>query len=396
MPTIEGGLQIGLTRRGGRVSEVMIHSSRPLQAPQLFHGKTVEQMLATLPLLYHICGIAQASAAVTASEQALGLAADPATAQAREMLVWMETAREHLWRIMLDWAQWLALPRQAPAVTQVQQWLAEFRQALFAGGEAFRPGATVVLQAEQVGTIIAQLSTLLEEEVFGCSLQQWLALEELGSLRGWMDNRQTVAARMLAEIAKQPDCTGRQWVDFLPSMDASELHRRFTQDDAETFVAKPVWQGMAHETTALARQGRHPLISDMFVVRGDGVMTRLVARLLELASIPARLRCLLAQVAASQAGDVRGKATPQADGLGLAQVEAARGRLIHRLELGQGVIRRYQILAPTEWNFHPQGVAAQLLQALPAEDEARLRRQADLLINAIDPCVRYEMTVHNA
>jgi hypothetical protein len=31
---------------------------------------------------------------------------------------------------------------------------------------------------------------------------------------------------------------------------------------------------------------------------------------------------------------------------------------------------------------------------LPAQDENKLKQQADLLINAIDPCVRYELTVH--
>jgi Ni,Fe-hydrogenase I large subunit len=75
-------------------------------------------------------------------------------------------------------------------------------------------------------------------------------------------------------------------------------------------------------------------------------------------------------------------------------VEAARGRLVHRVELEQNVVQRYQILAPTEWNFHPAGTAATLLKQLPANNEADLRQQAELVINSVDPCVRYKVVIH--
>ena len=52
-----------------------------------------------------------------------------------------------------------------------------------------------------------------------------------------------------------------------------------------------------------------------------------------------------------------------------------------------------QILAPTEWNFHPDGAAAQALMRLPAQDPAFLRRLAAMLINAVDPCVGYDLRV---
>jgi Ni,Fe-hydrogenase I large subunit len=67
--------------------------------------------------------------------------------------------------------------------------------------------------------------------------------------------------------------------------------------------------------------------------------------------------------------------------------------LVHRVELERGGVRRYQILAPTEWNFHPDGAAAQALMRLPARDPAVLRRLAAMLINAVDPCVGYDLRV---
>ena len=80
-------------------------------------------------------------------------------------------------------------------------------------------------------------------------------------------------------------------------------------------------------------------------------------------------------------------------GTGLAQVQAARGLLVHRLTLELGRLTDYRILAPTEWNFHPQGAAALGLATLPATDEATLRRLAGLFITALDPCVAYDISI---
>jgi hypothetical protein len=52
-------------------------------------------------------------------------------------------------------------------------------------------------------------------------------------------------------------------------------------------------------------------------------------------------------------------------------------------------IANYAILAPTEWNFHPQGILAAALASLDASDDDELRQQAGRLIGAIDPCVSY-------
>ena len=56
-------------------------------------------------------------------------------------------------------------------------------------------------------------------------------------------------------------------------------------------------------------------------------------------------------------------------------------------------IERFYILAPTEWNFHPQGVAVDSLNNLDRDDLSTLQLQADLLIHAIDPCVDYQLQI---
>ncbi|WP_373507775.1 nickel-dependent hydrogenase large subunit, partial [Thiocapsa sp.] len=85
-----------------------------------------------------------------------------------------------------------------------------------------------------------------------------------------------------------------------------------------------------------------------------------------------------------------------ASGIGLGRVFAARGLLAHLVRVEDGRVRDYRILAPTEWNFHPRGVVARALESLPPGPEEQLRRQAELLITAIDPCVAFTLTYKNA
>lgn len=391
---IEGGLLFKLYRQHDRVEQVEVHSQRPLRAVNIFHGKPVAEVVRTLPLLYHVCGVAQASAAAAACEQALAIPPCEASRLAREMLVWMETAREHLWRILLDWTERLEEEKDKAGIASLQHYLPQLKQALFPGGEAFIPGSRTAVNADAVRIVVRDLQQQLETQVFAMSLAEWLTIDTVEDLQRWVATTDTVAAKMLRQVAVMEQTKGWQSsVAVLPALDEDTLHQCLTSEDADAFVARPLWQGKAYESTALCRQQQQPLVAALLHSDGNGVMTRMVARLAELAAIPAKLDDLLQQLQSRPAVD-SGSAAERQSGIGLAQVEAARGRLVHRLELEQGLVRRYQILAPTEWNFHPQGIAAELLRQLPARDERELKRQADLLINAIDPCVRYEIAIH--
>ncbi len=111
---------------------------------------------------------------------------------------------------------------------------------------------------------------------------------------------------------------------------------------------------------------------------------RLAARLTEIARLSLSLH---PEETAAIESDAAGT---QAAGIG--QVAAARGQLVHRVCLEDERVTSYQILAPTEWNFHPRGVVARGLSGLQGDPE-QMQRQARLLINAIDPCVGYELSV---
>jgi Ni,Fe-hydrogenase I large subunit len=80
----------------------------------------------------------------------------------------------------------------------------------------------------------------------------------------------------------------------------------------------------------------------------------------------------------------------------IAEVETARGRLIHYVRLDGDRVADLHVLAPTEWNFHPRGAAATGLERLSAATDEELQRKAALLIESIDPCVTYDLQVRHA
>jgi uptake hydrogenase large subunit len=132
---------------------------------------------------------------------------------------------------------------------------------------------------------------------------------------------------------------------------------------------------------------------------GNAVATRAVARLAELATLLARL---------GDAADVSGappdgapddpwvQAFELAPGEGIGAVQSARGLLVHRALLADGRVADYQIVAPTEWNFHPDGALARGLAGLEADGEVTLLRRARIAVQALDPCVPFRVGVGHA
>jgi hypothetical protein len=338
--------------------------------------------------VFSICATAQAEAALSACEQALASTPAAAHKQAREMLVWMETAREHLLRILLDWPAFADEPLAREGLPRVMQFLPELSRALYGNAAPFRLASRPTVDFPALAQVIAELRSVIAGLLGG---GEALPLHSLAAFEHWLERGASMPARLLRRLRERGwERLGRSASVFLPPLQAAALHPLFTAEDSELFLAEPCWQGGPCESTPLQRQRHHPLLRELLRSEGNGLLTRLVARLLELEGIPGLLQQGLAELGSAEAV---GQGAMAVSGIGLAQVEAARGRLIHRVEIDDGVVRRFQILAPTEWNFHPQGVAAQGLYTLDGGDEDILRQQAALWINTIDPCVGFNLRV---
>lgn len=386
---IEGQLSITLACENAEVNQVHIRSSRPLDAVKLLVGKTPEQGLAAVPLLFNICGNAQAYAAHSALSRALDIRPEPAADLARQMLVMLETVREHGWRIVLDWSRLLGRESDGRQFADVLKLIRRIKPMLFEQGEAFRIDSRLDLNYPALDRIIDELENLVDELIFQGGMQSWLMLKTEAQLLNWLKHNSTLPASLISYIYRQSwQDIGHNTIACLPELDINELQHQLSHHS--TFSRNPEWLGDCFETGPFSRQQSLPLLVDLTARYRNGLLSRIVARLSELASTTTSLRQMLAQLDGAPS---RREQVTVDRACGLAQVQAVRGLLIHSVRITEARIDQYQIVAPTEWNFHPGGVVAESLKQLRATDRSVLKQQADWLINVIDPCVRYRIEI---
>lgn len=239
-----------------------------------------------------------------------------------------EMLREHLWRCLLDLPVLLGAAAMQQEFVRAVKWVAEGKRDELSKLLASPPIATLRQQLNQAG------------------------------------ESQTFAPRLL------------------PPLDAKNSLAAWSRLSAE-FCRLPSWRGMAAETGAIAR--RAPIAQQ--AQANERPASRLSARWL------ARLDELQDWAAGSERIGAGGtvSAAPVASGTGRALIETARGILMHEVALDGERVSDYLIVAPTEWNFHPQGALADHLQGLEAVDRNALQQQVARIVAALDPCVPFEL-----
>jgi hypothetical protein len=331
-----------------RVCAVNIHSNRLRLRSQFFTGRPVETVPKLVGLLFSLCGTAQSVASARACEQALGQTPDPETERQRDLQVKAETLFEHLLRLSQDWPKALGIePLPATALQPLLTLKRDPQSALPLVGKWIDQNLTPKLET---------LQTRIQQN-------------------GW-------------------ERLGDHPLQTLPDLPDEWWKSRLTATDAETFMAMPDVDGQACETSALPRQWNKPELQPWKAAYGNGLLTRLQARVLDMRE------CLEENPpqspffkGGSEEARQSHKVPPFEKGGtgGISLLQTPRGLLVHRITQQNGLIQNYQIVAPTEWNFHPHGSLQKMLTTLTGKDETDLAQQARILITALDPCVDYQL-----
>ena len=360
--SLTGGLTLRLRLQRGRVAGVKIVSTRP-QAAVLLKGKTPEQAVQVVPLLFSLCGDAQGVAAQAALQAAQGR-----TAEAEQLARWAGTVRreasvEHLWHLMLDWPQVCGLGRR-------EQEYARCRQQC--------------LQAQTDSDHAAVLETIMASELLGMPAADWL-MQDQPAWAAWREDSSALGAKLL-RCLDGAGGAGSVTAACLPHTIAQDWVELEQEIRTPAFCSAPTWRGEPRETGALARQRGHALVAPLLAA-GRNIEARLTARLVE-----------LAHWACGKAGAARDWVDVAQCGqnTGLARVETARGVLLHRVLVENGAIGEYAIVAPTEWNFHPRGAFVREASRIAEPDDASALRKAQWLALSLDPCVAYEVVLEHA
>lgn len=330
----EGKLRLEVRWDGSQIVAVTIGSTRTTAATALV-GKPLAEVAQRLPQLFPLCPEAQVAASAAAIEAALGQETDERLRHRRAQTVALEAAVDHLWRLLLSWPEILGQPLRHDVLLAWRKRLASTESLSIAA--------------------------------------------ELGpSLLAWSKTLNTPRFDESPVPASAP---------LLPYFDAATLALAL-HGVGNDFAAQPTWQGMAGEVGPLARHALHPEVAPL-LAEGRRIAARHAARRVDLAdlarslAVPERLPTCI-------------DAVHIGDDTGLARVDTARGLMIHRVTVRDGIATDYLIVAPTEWNFHPAGPFVQELVGRPAASRDEVERIVRLLALALDPCAEYDVLVRDA
>jgi hypothetical protein len=361
---VEGSVQVTADWDGSRIRAVRVRSTRSDAAQALVAGRLAHDAEAVLPRVFSICARAQATAVAAALDAARGT--EPRAARERQMAVLAEAALEYVWRLQIDLPGLLGLPQRTEALLRLRQQV---------GREG---GATPNWRR-----FIDALRTVVRDEWVGTG-EAFDAADPI-AFADWEARSNAPAPRLLRAVRAAP--LGNGPAALLPPM--TEALLREVGDALEHdpgFSRRPLYAGAPAECGARARLAEHPLLS---VPGASSAWRRILARYLELAEIPERLARLLD--GELPPGCVQG--VTLAAGHGIAGVETARGLLVHAVELAGDRVTGYRIVAPTEWNFHPEGALPADLVDVPAGTLEDVEQRAGLAVQSLDPCVRFAVEV---
>jgi hypothetical protein len=353
-----------LTLRPGAASAIVC--DRPMVAAGLMRRLTGGRRASLLPDLiatvFTLGATAQRSTSRRAVCAALGGRDDAQAAERDGLMISLHTAREHLQRLALD------IPTCAPqpGVAAEPGWLRD-APVMDLPTTATGPGEHALRDAA------AGLASWLERRLLGMPPQQWLERwqsDPAAWLDTWSAGQSHPVARWFASACNAARATSLPCrpLDVLSQGEAGLRLLAAALATDPDFAERPLWRGLPAETGPWTRADAIQPVTT--------VWDRLGARLADLARIAS------GRPAAFGALTLEG-------GQGLAWSEMSRGLLLHwiRLEGGPRQVdtaraESYRVLAPTEWNFHPDGALAAALRAGRLDaDRARLAAVS------LDPCV---------
>ena len=338
-PDFAGRIHVRLGLSGKHVSNVDIDSTRPQGVTKIFAGRSPEQTVLFLGMIFSLCSTAQTIASLTACERALGLKPSEAECAARDLLREAEMLTQTLMRIGMDWPKALGLPPAVNAVKSALSAQSELQHALFGpndwkrlGGSGFTP--------------------------------------DMKALPDILDGLEQVIARDLYEDGL---------VDrILAKLDALDINGFGALGPEQT-----------PEVGALTRHWDAPDVKAVRDEYGAGLRARFVSRLVDVKDLPKSQRALLEKLGACDPDRNGAKDA----GVGAAEVETARGPLVHKVEIEDGRVKTYDVSAPTDVNFEPGGAVELGLVGADVLDRAALDQAANLHVLAVDPCVLCEVEI---
>ncbi|WP_419797955.1 MAG: nickel-dependent hydrogenase large subunit [Terasakiella sp.] len=467
---VEGHLEIDLNRNGPSVVDAQVNSPMYRGMETILLDRPPMDALTIVPRICGICSVSQSVAAA----QALAKLSDvtpPKNGQlVTNLVLACEMLSNHLTHFYLffmpDFARDIyanrrwhnnALRFQAQHGNAQAEALDARNRFLHMMGElagkwphtlALRPSGTTstvhTAQKRKLKTILTGIRRFLETTLFGCALNDMLALKSRSDLHAWtkegrgdlgffmhlsnalsLDEMGKSKSVLLAggglplenEVLFKQGIIKDQHFAPLPVDQISEdISHSFMagatlqfpqnakndpdldQNNAYSWCKAPRLGSDRCEVGALARHvvNAHPLFCDLYAQEGSTVKSRIFARAWEMAFLVDAMENWIDQIDPN--APFYTPFTPAQDGHAFAFIEAARGTLGHWIGVENNKIINYQIIAPTTWNFSPRDQTGQpgplesALEGAPIISGEDDPISVQHIVRSFDPCMA--CTVH--
>ena len=159
-------------------------------------------------------------------------------------------------------------------------------------------------------------------------------------------------------------------------------------ENQKSYAKNVVYKNKYYEVGPLSRAmlNKTPFIKDAHRKYGDSILTRIVARVCEIPQLLNHSKKLIKKLNLNEPSFIEPKTDIlQISGNGIGIVEAARGSLIHKVKLENGIIKKYDIITPTQWNLGngTQDNLAISQKAMIGLDDTKI---AELVFKSFDVC----------
>jgi len=415
---IEGEAQLDFTLNEGRVEDVQISFGFYRGIEEILKGKVPRDALVITPRVCGICNHAHLIAAVRALEDGYANAGyeihlSEKAVKIREFTLACELIQNHI-----KWFYLVILPQLEKLLGEssgdnhalkasylsstITKALAIFggqwphSSYTVPGGVTCDPTYVDVMQAE---TWVEESIRFFEQMVVGMSFEKYLALERFSTLHEIGGDLGRVLHLMGMHGMADAGCSHDRFITFGECLffksgksmatTVSNVDVRYVEESRqEGTMAKAVcYKQRFYETGPLARAmvAKVPLIKSLHKRYKDSLLTRVFARIHESALLLEAAKTLLGQLRLDEPSCTFDKHSKAETFKGVGIVEAARGSLIHKTTVKEGVIKNYEIIVPTQWNLS-QGDEAERGIAVEAMIGASSTEEAAFTFRAFDIC----------
>jgi|GEM_PF-2055202 len=356
------------------ITQLDISLSRPNLAQQVIIGQSPKMALERISHLMSVCQQAQ----TTAAKLALGDSVSHDDIRA----VQYENIEQLFWRLVIDLAPHFAIDMPLSHFSKLTQ---ATRKA------AKQKVIQKVKQAEDTASIY-QLAASFFQQLSRVSPQEFLSFKQ-SDFQQWLAKSNAPISQCLRAIISKEATKELVKSKLIPPVPTKallkEIATAITAND--TFIHTPTLAQQACETGSFSNIQSHPLVEYFSEM---GIAGRFAARLLDLAKQIELLNDQACLANNSLCGVLTCNEVNQSNKR-IAWLQTARGLLIHMANLQGNKISQYSILAPTEWNFHPQGSLEKALVNTHYPCEQSAIDAAKLVTIALDPCIEFTLQSTN-